>query len=175
MSDKINSNIDKEIANVFIENFSFVSRLAHSLNLTLSEAAYLFPITEEKLGNLKENESNYIELLISRFSKLQDMLGSKIFRGIIALDVEDAGSMLDILNKMEKKYIIEDTGCWLKLRKTRNNIIHEYIPIGEKAAQTLNDVFEQSSDLFNIIINVKNYAEKQFKLDLSKFDLKNLK
>ena len=50
----------------------------------------------------------FIELLISRFSKLQDMLGSKVFRGILTLDFEDSGTIKDIVHKMEKRYIKTD-------------------------------------------------------------------
>ncbi len=164
-----------KVKGAFFDNLSIIFELAISLRVSFIKAKYLFPMTAQKLNDATEEDKERIDLLIHRFGKVQDMLGSKIFRGIITLDLEDAGSMKDTINKMEKKYVIENAEDWVDIRDTRNNIIHEYVPRGAEAANTLNEVYELTSELIKIVCNVRNYAEKEFNMDMSKFDIEKLK
>jgi len=174
MNKKSNAELEEEIKKAFSANFALTFQLAESLRDSSIKSKKLFPITENELNNISKEDWELLELLIGRFSKLQDMLGSKIFRGIIDLDFEEAGSMRDTINKMEKKYIINDVSDWVLLRKTRNDIIHEYVPRGEKAAETLNNVFLLTPALLEILCNVHKYAKNEIGINLSQFDITSL-
>ncbi|MDF1875744.1 hypothetical protein JHD48_08350 [Sulfurimonas sp. SAG-AH-194-I05] len=69
-----------------------------------------------------------VDTFIYRFIKLQDMMGEKLFK--VFLDeigeYKDSMSLLDILDKLEKFGIIEDSYKWLEYRKLRNQLTHEY-------------------------------------------------
>ncbi|MBL0703558.1 MAG: hypothetical protein JJV95_06200, partial [Sulfurospirillum sp.] len=69
-----------------------------------------------------------IDTFIYRFIKLQDMMGEKLFK--IFLDeigeYKDNMSLLDVLDKLEKFEIIENSIQWLEYRKLRNKLTHEY-------------------------------------------------
>lgn len=69
-----------------------------------------------------------IDTFIYRFIKLQDMMGEKLFR--IFLDTigeyKDSMSLLDVLDKLEKLQVVEDTGRWMYYRNLRNKLTHEY-------------------------------------------------
>jgi hypothetical protein len=64
---------------------------------------------------------------VFRFSKLQDLIGSKVFRTFLEFnkfDTQDK-SFLELLKEIEKEGII-DIDSWDEFRKLRNSIAHEY-------------------------------------------------
>jgi len=65
-------------------------------------------------------------MMTTRFGKLQDIIGSKIFPLILNLLEEDAVAFIDKLNKLEKLGYIEDANWWIELREIRNKIAHYY-------------------------------------------------
>jgi len=69
---------------------------------------------------------NWGDMLTTRFGKLQDIIGSKIFPLILNLLEEDAVAFIDKLNKLEKLGYIEDANWWIELREIRNKIAHYY-------------------------------------------------
>lgn len=73
------------------------------------------PETEEKL-----------EVLTARFARLADILTQKVFRAVDAAELVDEGSLLDRLNRMEKRGVIPNARRWRDIRDIRNQIAHEY-------------------------------------------------
>jgi hypothetical protein len=73
-----------------------------------------------------------LEIVIFRFSKLQDLLGTKLFRAYLnAMGfVSEGKSFYEILRELEKEGVV-DTDTWSYLRHLRNEIAHEY-PEDEK-------------------------------------------
>ena len=63
-----------------------------------------------------------------RFIKLQDLLGSKIFKEILNSlgEYREEMSLLDVLDRLERLKIIESADQWLAYRKLRNQLAHEY-------------------------------------------------
>lgn len=61
--------------------------------------------------------------------KLQDKIGGKLFRALLAewreLDGDDM-PMIDVLNRLEKLSIQPSVAVWDELREVRNAIAHEY-------------------------------------------------
>jgi len=53
---------------------------AERLREVLERLSPLLPMTEEKFSELLPIEKDMLDVLAFRFSKLQDLLGSKIFR-----------------------------------------------------------------------------------------------
>ncbi len=58
----------------------------HALRLktAIEDIIHLTPLTEDSLKTLSKNEAAYIEVIYSRFAKLQDTIGNKIFPAILA-------------------------------------------------------------------------------------------
>jgi len=69
-----------------------------------------------------------IDMFIFRFTKVQDLIGEKLFKELlIALgDYKDNMTMLDILDKLEKIEIVEHASEWMDFRNLRNVLAHEY-------------------------------------------------
>lgn len=102
-----------------------------------------------------------IDTFIYRFIKLQDMMGDKLFK--IFLDeigeYKDNMSLLDVLDKLEKFEIINDSYKWMEYRNLRNKLTHEY-PNNEEdiieGIQLAIIVFEDIEIIFENIVDYKN-------------------
>lgn len=122
------------------------------IEIATKHIRHLFPITAESVANLGENELAWIELFISRFSKLQDLIGSKLIDMFLEQKSEniDGLAMIDKLNKLEKLGVINDAEIWKEMRLLRNHISHEYPDLPELSAKYLNQIFALKDNLINI-------------------------
>lgn len=107
-----------------------------------------------------------IDTFIYRFIKLQDMMGEKLFK--VFLDeigeYKSNMSLLDILDKLEKFEVIEDSYKWMEYRKLRNKLTHEYPNNEEDVIEGILlsiDVFEE---IIKIINNIVEYMNKRTKI-----------
>ena len=96
------------------------------LKEALTQINKLIPLSAAVLANLPADKSAFLDMLTTRFGKLQDIIGSKIFPIILNLLEEDAVAFIDKLNKLEKLVYIEDANWWIELREIRNKIAHYY-------------------------------------------------
>ncbi len=92
----------------------------------LTQINKLIPLSAAVLANLPADKLAFLDMLTTRFGKLQDIIGSKIFPIILNLLEEDAVAFIDKLNKLEKLVYIEDANWWIELREIRNKIAHDY-------------------------------------------------
>jgi len=92
----------------------------------LTQINKLIPLSAAVLANLPADKLAFLDILTTRFGKLQDIIGSKIFPLILNLLEEDAVAFIDKLNKLEKLVYIEDANWWIELREIRNKIAHYY-------------------------------------------------
>lgn len=86
----------------------------------------LLPLSADVFANLPTDKLAFLDMITTRFGKLQDIIGSKIFPIILNLLEEDAVAFIDKLNKLEKLGYIEDANWWIELREIRNKIAHDY-------------------------------------------------
>jgi len=112
------------------------------------------PITSyEELSKLEKFALN---TLIFRFSKLQDLLGVKIFRAYLefsGINVSEFG-FFDILKLIEKEKIC-DIDTWNELRKLRNDIAHDYPHELDEMLEKINLFIKSSDKLVSIFDNIK--------------------
>ena len=100
--------------------------------LSLAKSTQLLTGSYEKCRNIGEksdysaSELEAFEALTARFSRLSDLLLQKIFRLIDALELVDEGTILDRINRAEKRGIVISAQQYKKLRLLRNTIVHEY-------------------------------------------------
>jgi len=82
-----------------------------------------YPFEEEYLD---DDMLDKLDVLAFRFSKLQSLVGEKLFREYLKLfyDVEGK-SFLELLKLLEKEGVI-DIDTWGEFRKVRNFISHDY-------------------------------------------------
>jgi hypothetical protein len=119
-----------------------------------------FPLTEFSFGQISPIELALFDQLIYRFSKLQDSMGSRLFKQLLDLLEEDISGLpfLDILFKMEKLNMIESAKAWIRLRQTRNTVSYEYPFYKEIQIEELNLLPEEVEKLAGIWLRLKEYA-----------------
>ncbi|MEY3106373.1 MAG: hypothetical protein RIT35_539 [Pseudomonadota bacterium] len=116
-------------------NLFIVSQL---IRVTEKEARYLGRTSDrlraliidlqwvESLDNNDEH-SEMLDAFVSRYGRLQDMLGDKLLPAMLRASLEKTGSQLDNLLRAEKLGWIDSTQTWIEIRELRNKLVHEYI------------------------------------------------
>jgi hypothetical protein len=74
------------------------------LELAINRTQHLYPFNANILEKVSEEELGFLEIFSTRFSKLQDALGEKVFSLLLKCLGEDVErkSFIDKLNKLEK-------------------------------------------------------------------------
>lgn len=119
----------------------------------LNHLAATFPIHADKVLNLNEQEFILIELLTSRFAKLQDFMGNKLINAVLEQMNEFSGDLtiIDKINKLEKFHLIKDAKLWQEFRQLRNHLSHEYPDNPELLAKYLNQTYTLSFELIECL------------------------
>lgn len=102
-------------------------------------------------------ELDKFEALTGRFARTSDMLIQKIFRLIDILELERPGSVIDRINRAEKRGLISSSEAFKEIRYLRNDISHEYIPTAIE--QMFEKVLELTPYLMDSVNRVKKYSE----------------
>ena len=103
---------------------------------------------------LEQEDLEKIESLTARFARFNDILLLKIFRLIDAIDLGDAGTVRDRINRAEKKGLIEDAQRFIEIRELRNSIAHEYQP------EALNVIFTETLQATPALLDVAERVRK---------------
>lgn len=106
----------------------------------------------------QEDELIQFEALTSRFARTADMLIHKVYRSIDAVELSEGGTMIDILNRAEKRLLINSVSEIRRIKDLRNEIAHEYII--ERLWLLHEEVFKQVPALLDLIDRANNYAKK---------------
>lgn len=108
---------------------------------------------------LSSAESESCEALTSRFARLRDLLVQRVFRTVDQIELVDEGSILDRLNRTEKREIIESAEKWKEFRELRNDIAHEYLI--DSSDGVLKDAAAAAPDLFRAVEAWKKYIRSK--------------
>ncbi|KDR95003.1 hypothetical protein SAMN02745945_00631 [Peptoclostridium litorale DSM 5388] len=115
--------------------------------------------TCSKIGIKEEytfDELDRFEALTSRFSRASDILIQKVFRRIDIIELEGSGTVIDRINRAEKRNIVEDAEKLKKIRRLRNDIAHEYLP--EVVSGIFKEVLRMTAILIGDIEKTIEYA-----------------
>lgn len=128
------------------------------INETYEDIKDMIPLSVSKYTTLNKNEVRYIDQYLYRFSKLQDTLGQKVFKSILAIYEPNIEPLpfLDVLNRLEKLHFLEDKNEWLALREKRNRIAHQYDDEPYEMVQALNDILYYKKILETIYLHIRN-------------------
>jgi len=142
--------------------FEIADKHAGLIKYAVEKLAPRIPFTENDIKNFTYDDILLTDLLIHRFSKLQDLMGTKLF----ALLLESIGeltmtmTLIDKLNRLEQLNLANPQQ-WRKLRETRNHLAHEYPDHPELTARYLNEAFELSTYLFEVLANIKAFLKQR--------------
>ena len=151
------------------KNQTFLEKLyeceQHKLRLNIAKG-YLkkfMPLTKDSYKNLNDINVGFIDQLIFRFSKLQDTLGDKLFSSFLELTGEEVKKMtfIDRLNRLEELEIVYKNE-WMNLRKSRNEIAHEYSFNIDEVIDSINEIYDISDKLIDIYNTFYSYCYEKF-------------
>jgi hypothetical protein len=108
-----------------------------------------FPFNDIFFEHITYEQLASTDHLTTRFSKLQDIIGSKLFPLILKEQDEDISelSYLDRLNLLEKLNFLPSAQDWRKMRDTRNHLMHEYPNDLKLMAKYFNDAMVETKKL----------------------------
>jgi hypothetical protein len=125
-----------------------------------------YPLTEINFSQITPIELALFDQLIYRFSKLQDSMGTRLFKQLLEVLEEDISGLpfIDILYKLEKLNLLESAKDWTALRQTRNTVSHEYPFYKEVQIEELNLLPQEVIKLSGIWIKLKIYTLKRLEI-----------
>ncbi len=121
----------------------------------------LYPLDLDNFDKFTSSQKDMLDTLAFRFSKLQDLIGSKIFReylNYIGFITEDK-TFLEILKEMERENII-DIDTWSEFRKVRNTIAHDYPEEIEEKLEAINYLIEKTPILIEVVRKIESKINK---------------
>jgi hypothetical protein len=116
------------------------------------DLAELQPLRPFSSGSILDAGSGTLRLLDQfniRFTKLQDVLGSRIFPRVLSQLGEDIRSLafIDMLSRLEALGFIDSADTWLTLREQRNRLSHDYPDDPTTLAAELNSALDAATVL----------------------------
>lgn len=111
-------------------------------------------------GNLEgvdEHHLESIEAFSSRFARTVDLLVNKVLRSLDRAELLSQGTLLDVVNRAEKRGLIARAADLREMKDVRNIISHDYA--GTKMAEIFVYCREQKPVLDALCASVTAYAE----------------
>lgn len=109
----------------------------------------------------EENALIEFEALTSRFARTVDMLIHKVYRSIDAVEFIEGGTLIDIMNRAEKRNLIDSVQEMRFLKDLRNDIAHEYIT--DRIQLLHGEVIESVPKLLQLTSRAIEYAKQLLK------------
>jgi hypothetical protein len=152
----------KRLETYFEESHKHIELIEESLSVLEP----VRPIRDyDSLGQLERFALN---ALIFRFSKLQDLLGAKVFRNYLDYSgfQTHGKSFFQILREIEREGIV-DIDTWNMLRELRNQIAHEYPEDLDETLESIELLLQKSPELIALSKNMeRKYREIEPPRDL---------
>ena len=135
------------------------ARLQHLAQAVLSTSAHLQvtdrgvfaqPFTAQRAAGLDSDAAlaERVDAFVARFSRLQDLLGNKLLPALMAALGEPVRAMVDHLDHAERMGWIANPDDWMRMRRLRNQMVHEYI----KDPAVLADALQRGHDFVPVLV-----------------------
>ena len=121
-----------KLLSILAKDLAELEKAADTLHYSFDKCRHM-----DVTAGLDNDALESFEALTSRFARLSDMLIQKVFRTIDMVELEDAGTVRDRINRAAKKKVIADADVFVEIRLLRNEIAHEY------QSETIHVIFEK--------------------------------
>jgi hypothetical protein len=134
-----------------------------TLNKSLKRLLESYSICKEIdiKNELFAQELREFESLTARFARTIDLFINKSLRSLYKVELEDTGTVIDLLNKAEKREIIESAEIWKEIKELRNTIAHDY-DIDDFAHDIFKPSLEYTPIVEKSIATLNSYCKKYF-------------
>lgn len=112
-------------------------------------------------SDLALSEYDAIESFLSRYTRIWDLLLRKVFRSIDAFELERSETMLDVLNRAEKRGLIESSEQAREWMEQRNQIVHDY------THHDFHSIFYDALDFIQQILTALEKTQRYYEKILS--------
>ena len=124
-----------------------------------------YQVCESFKSKEKFSVSDYdaLESFLSRFTRVCDLLFRKVFRSIDEYELEPQGSLLDVLNRSEKKGLVDSSEQAREWTELRNQIVHDYAHHDLKTLFV--DALDFTPHVLKTIDSTEQYCKKLFEIE----------
>ncbi|MGZ8189998.1 MAG: hypothetical protein ACXWTS_02065 [Methylococcaceae bacterium] len=146
------------------EIMKICDRHADRLNWAMTQLQAHLPFSEHTLSKLNDVDIAILDQFSTRFGKLQDLMGAKLFPAVLELTKEpgELKAFIDKLYQLEKIGAIESAEDWLLMREARNIFSHDYPDDQELQAALLNKLYEMATRLLAVLSGIKAFIKPYF-------------
>ncbi|MFI3215528.1 MAG: hypothetical protein QX192_01850 [Methylococcales bacterium] len=147
--------------NPIIEIVKICDRHADRLNWAMTALQNHFPLSASSLENLSDVDIAILDQFSTRFGKLQDAIGAKLFPAVLEATKEqgDLKAFIDKLNRLEKIGAIHSADDWLLLWEVRNAFSHDSPDDLALQTRVLNQSYRLAGNLLETFNHVKKFAK----------------
>jgi len=151
--------IKERLERIFFECDKHLERMQSAARHMLP----LMPLDAQRYEKLTDEEIAYIDQFLFRFAKLQDAIGQKLFRTLLAYLGEEVENkpFRDILALLEKLELLESAYVWQELREYRNALAHDYESEPESMSEHIFMLYEKRETLTDIYLHLKRFYDSQ--------------
>lgn len=137
-------------------------RHAANLKWAIQKIEKYLPLESAKIAELSMEEMAPFEIFMSRFSKLQDAMGAKLFPALLDLSEEpgEYPTFIDKVHRLQKIGAVPEALDWHRLRQSRNYFAHDYPEEAQSSIDMFNKALGQSTILFAALDQAKAFVGK---------------
>ena len=148
------------------EILKICDRHADRLNWAITQLQKHTPFTGQILNQINDVELAILDQFSTRFGKLQDLMGAKLFPTVLEITKEpgELKAFIDKLYRLEKIGAIASADDWLLMREARNSFSHDYPDDQESQAALLNKLFELATQLLAVLSGIKTFIKPYFQM-----------
>ena len=105
-----------------------------------------------------EEQFDAWENLVSRYARAIDVITNRVFRSIDSMELEESGTMIDVVNRAEKRGIITAVDRLRDLKDIRNDIVHQYDT--DDLRSLFRATLEAAPEVFAMVGKVEQYCTR---------------
>jgi len=102
------------------------------------------------------DEYDTFETLTSRYARAVDLIVRKVLRTIDIVEFEQPGTLIDTVNRAERRGLIDSVSNLREMTDLRNEIAHDYIKA--ELVETFEDTLKQTSYVIALAKRIDNYV-----------------
>lgn len=109
-----------------------------------------------------DDEYDTFETLTSRYARAIDLIVRKVLRTIDIVEFEQPGTLIDTVNRAERRGLIDSVNSLREMTDLRNEIYHDYIKA--ELIETFEDTLKQTLNVIELAKRIEKYIKDVMKL-----------
>lgn len=106
-----------------------------------------------------DEEYDSFEILTSRYARAIDLIVRKVLRSIDNVEFEQTGTLIDSINRAEKRGLIDNIQTLREMTDLRNEIAHDYIKV--ELMNTFAATLEKTTEVIALADRINHYIKQK--------------